>query len=35
LVTDEEWARVRADGDFLGVDSFPAAPGDEVVLREP
>ena len=35
LVTDEEWARVRADGDLPGVDSFPTAPGDEAVLREP
>ena len=35
LVTDEEWARVRADGELPGGDSFPAAPGDEVVLREP
>jgi len=35
LVTDEEWARVRADGDLSGVDSFPTAPGDEAVLREP
>jgi len=35
LVTDEEWARVRADGDLPGVDSFPTAPGNEAVLREP
>jgi len=35
LVTDEEWARVPADGDLPGVDSFPTAPGDEAVLREP
>jgi hypothetical protein len=35
LVTDEEWTRVRTDGELPGVDSFPTAPGDEVVLREP
>ena len=35
LVTDDEWERVQAGGELSGVDSFPAAPGDETVLREP